>query len=390
MICPNCGFNSKEGVKFCGKCGKKLPDISDLFNLPDDSSNVSSQLPHNNNSEIINSTIPIESPEPKTIPDTPEYTYLPEDSAVSEQTTISNNSDAPEFTYVSDNPAVPENTSLSNNSYVSDNSATSKNTSLLNNPSTPANIALSSSANLITAQNESLSQQHQTDCKESDIAAESNYPANDTAETFPTNTKRKINLKRETPKKKIRRIGYSKVVTTPEFIAKLRQHNLKLLLKGLLLTFSPLIVLLLYSYFDPEITTSEAIKLGLGIAVIISFFLSFIVFKRLFGKSWEGMVMSKKFESRVRSKGKGRTETYVVYVLTLITDTGKTKFIEEFYHSGFYYNHFNVEDRVKYHPSFDYYEKFDKTNDIELLCPFCSNVVSIKKTHCSCGTPLIK
>ncbi len=372
MICPNCGFNSKEGVKFCGKCGKKLPDLSDLFNLPDDLSKVSSQLPHNNNSEIINSTIPIESPEPKTIPDTPEYTYLPEDSAVSEQTTISNNSDAPEYTYVSANPA------------------TSENTSLLNNTSNPANIALSSSVNLMVAQNESLSQQPQVDSKESDRVAESNYPANDTAETFPTNTKRKINLKRETPKKKIRRIGYSKVVTTPEFIAKLRQHNLKSLLKGLLLTFSPLIVLLLYSFFDPEITTSEAIKLGLGIAVIISFFLSFIVFKRLFGKSWEGMVMSKKFESRVRSKGKGRTETYVVYVLTLITDTGETKFIEEFYHSGFYYNHFNVEDRVKYHPSFDYYEKFDKTNDIELLCPFCSNVVSIKKTHCSCGTPLIK
>ena len=389
MICPNCGFNSKEGVKFCGKCGKKLPDISDLFDLPDDSSKVSSQLPHNN-SEIINSTIPIESPEPKTIPDTPEYTYLPEDSTVSEQTTISNNSDAPEFTYVSDNPAVPENTSLSNNSYVSDNSATSKNTSLLNNPSTPANIALSSSANLITAQNESLSQQHQTDCKESDIAAESNSIANDAAETFPTNTKRKINLKRETPKKKIRRIGYSKVVTTPEFLAKLRQHNLKSLLKGLLLTFSPLIILLIMSLFSRDITHKDALNFGLGIAVVIAFFLSIIILKRAFGKSWEGMVMARRVESRVRRKNRGRDETYVVYVLTLITDTGETKFIEEFYHSGFYYNHFNVEDRVKYHPSFDYYEKFDKTNDIELLCPFCSNVVSIKKTHCSCGTPLIK
>ena len=384
MICPNCGFNSKEGVKFCGKCGKKLPDISDLFNLSDDSSKVS------NNSEIIKSTIPVESPEPKTIPDTPEYTYLPEDSTVSEQTTISNNSDAPEFTYVSDNPAVPENTSLSNNSYVSDNSATSKNTSLLNNPSTPANIALSSSANLITAQNESLSQQHQTDCKESDIAAESNSIANDAAETFPTNTKRKINLKRETPKKKIRRIGYSKVVTTPEFIAKLRQHNLKSLLKGLLLTFSPLIILLIMSLFSRDITHKDALNFGLGIAVVIAFFLSIIILKRAFGKSWEGMVMARRVESRVRRKNRGRDETYVVYVLTLITDTGETKFIEEFYHSGFYYNHFNVEDRVKYHPSFDYYEKFDKTNDIELLCPFCSNVVSIKKTHCSCGTPLIK
>ena len=384
MICPNCGFNSKEGVKFCGKCGKKLPDISDLFNLSDDSSKVS------NNSEIIKSTIPVESPEPKTIPDTPEYTYLPEDSTVSEQTTISNNSDAPEFTYVSDNPAVPENTSLSNNSYVSDNSATSKNTSLLNNPSTPANIALSSSANVITAQNESLSQQHKTDCKESDIAAESNSIANDAAETFPTNTKRKINLKRETPKKKIRRIGYSKVVTTPEFIAKLRQHNLKSLLKGLLLTFSPLIILLIMSLFSRDITHKDALNFGLGIAVVIAFFLSIIILKRAFGKSWEGMVMARRVESRVRSKNRGHTETYVVYVLTLITDTGETKFIEEFYHSGFYYNHFNVEDRVKYHPSFDYYEKFDKTNDIELLCPFCSNVVSIKKTHCSCGTPLIK
>ena len=347
MICPNCGFNSKEGVRFCGKCGKELPDISGLFNLSDDSSKGSNQLPHDN-SEIMNSPIHKESQDQKSLSNAPEYTYLPEDSTASEQASLSNNS------------------------------------------SIPANITLSPSVNLMTAQNESLSQQPQVDSKESNIAAESNSPANDAAETFSVNTKRKINLKRDTPKNKIRRIGYSKVITTPEFITKFRQYNLKLLLKGLLFTVSPLIFLILYSNFTSDVALSDAIKFGLGIAVIITFFLSIIFFKRALGKSWEGMVMARRVESRVRSKNRGHTETYQVYVLSLITDTGETKFIEEFYHSGFYYNHFNVEDRVKYHPSFDYYEKFDKTNDIELLCPFCSNVVSIKKTHCSCGTPLIK
>ena len=293
MICPHCGFNCKDGAKFCGKCGKRLSDISNS-SVSDNSSEVSRQLPQNNISNQ-SSTLSIETPEPDSLSNTSENKPLSDEL----------NS--------SDNTSLPEN----------------------------------------------------------------------------AERKTKINLKREVPKKK-RRIGYSKVVSSPEFIAKLRQHNFKNLLMGLTLIIAPMFFLIIYSFLTKRITPSDAFKFGLGIGVVISFFESVIFLYRTFGKPWEGMVMSKRFETRTRQKGKYHTETYVAYVLTLTTDTGKTKDIVENDHSGYYYEHFNVEDRVKYHPSFDYYEKFDKTNDREVLCPFCSKVVSIEKNRCSCGAPVIK
>ena len=152
---------------------------------------------------------------------------------------------------------------------------------------------------------------------------------------------------------------------------------------------SPLVFFLIYSHFSKEASSDNAIKFGIGVGVVLAFFLSIAFLKRAFGKPWEGIVMSKKVESHVRHRKYG-TEEYQLYILGLTTDTGNIKFIQEYNHSGYYYQHFNVEDRVKYYPSFDYYEKFDKTNDREVLCPFCSNVVSIERNKCSCGAPVIK
>ena len=36
MICPHCGNNNKAGTTFCGKCGEKMPNITDLFSVSDD------------------------------------------------------------------------------------------------------------------------------------------------------------------------------------------------------------------------------------------------------------------------------------------------------------------------------------------------------------------
>ena len=293
MICPQCGFNCKDGARFCGKCGNKLADISN-FTVSENSSELSKQLPQNNISNP-SSTLSIGTSEPDSLSNTPE------------------------------------------NKPLSDELNSSDGTSL---------------------------------------------PAN-------TEKKIKINLKREVPKKK-RRIGYSKVVSTPEFIAKLRQHNFKSLLQGLLIIVGPTVFLIVFRLFSRDVTLSDALKFGLGIGVVLSFFLSIIFLRRILGKPWEGIVMSKKFETRTRQKGKYSTETYVVYVITLTTDTGKIKYIEEYDHSGYYYEHFNIEDRVKYHPTLNYYEKFDKTNDRVVLCPFCSKVVSIEQNKCSCGAPVIK
>ena len=47
-------------------------------------------------------------------------------------------------------------------------------------------------------------------------------------------------------------------------------------------------------------------------------------------------------------------------------------------------------DRVRYHPDIDYYEKYDKSNDTHILCPFCNKVNPISDDVCKCGAPVLK
>ena len=364
MICPHCGFNSKDGVKFCGKCGKELPDISDLFSVSDKSSEVSNQLPQNNISNL-DSTLSIETPEPDSFSNTLDNSSLSVDSTTSD-----------------------------NKSFLDDSTNADK-PSFVNPSSSPANVAFASATNLAPAPVETLSQPQNahSDTVNSGISAKTTSTTNYTADTIPISTpiKTKINLKREVPKKKTKiRVGYSTVIYTPEFIKKHREYNLKILLMGLAFICSPTVFLLIYSYLMKDITTNEAIKFGLGISGVFALVLSLFYLGRVLGKPWEGVIISKRVETRRRKRGKYSYENYQVYVLTISTDSGSTKYIEERDFSGYYYQHFNVEERIKYHPSIGYYEKYDKTHEKVLLCPFCSNTVSINRDKCSCGAPLIK
>ena len=192
MICPHCGFNSKDGVKFCGKCGKELPDISDLFSVSDNSSEVSNQLPQNNISNP-DSTLSIETPKPDSLSNTFDNSSLSVDSTTSDNTSFlenSTNADKPSFA----------------------------------NPSSSfPNTTFASATNIVPAPVETLSQPQNThpDTVNSGISAKTTSTTNYTSDTIPISTpiKTKINLKREVPKKKAKiRVGYSNVIHTPEFI----------------------------------------------------------------------------------------------------------------------------------------------------------------------------
>ncbi len=364
MICPHCGFDNKDGTKFCGKCGKDLPDISDLFNVSDNPSEVSKQLQQNNNSNS-NSTFFIETPKSDSFSNTLDNTSLSFGSNTSE-----------------------------NRSFI-DKSTNAGKPSYANPSSSSANIAFASAKNLVSAPEESFSQPQKPyfDSVNSGISAETSSNTNYTSETIPLNTtkKTKINLKREVPKKKSKiRVGYSNVINTPEFIKKHREYNLKILLMGLAFICSPSVFIFIYGKISGDITTNEAIKFGLIFSGLFALILSLFYLGRVLGKPWEGVIISKGVETRRRKRGKYSYEDYEVYVITISTDSGDTKYIEERDHSGYYYQHFNVQERIKYHPSIGYYEKYDKTHEKVLLCPFCSNLVSIDKDKCRCGAPLIK
>ena len=307
MICPHCGSNNKEGTVFCGKCGGKMPDISDLF------SDSSPSVDNSSSSTITQSTKEAESNDEKTDSTTPTYTY--------------------------DYP----------------------------NPNT-----LQSKANT--------------------LQTETNTLPEDTSKINIDDKKTDIDINFDNPltKNKVTKAGFSKVLSTPEFIEKHKEYNLKMFALGLLAMALPIVILYIYSEYDTKLDTNAALILGLifSLSVPLLYVPSFL--RKSFVKSWEGLIYYKDSEIRTYSH-KGHTSTYEVFVLKIRKNSGDSTSIEERSKDSYYYKNFKVGDRIKYPASIDYYEKYDKTKDKELLCPFCSTVSSITSKKCKkCGTPLIK
>ncbi len=305
MICPHCGSNNKEGTTFCGKCGKKMPIISDLFSPSDESSTTNKELPAKNVSPSTNNIIEEQ-----------------KESFHKDNNSIQNDS---ETLYATANP----------NSIAGD-------TVKINT---------------------------KKDTKKTDINIKS--------DSLPA-------------KKKVSRIGYSTVISTPKFITKHKLYNLKIFFISLFVIPLPIVLLIFYSYSTPDFEITDAIRYGSFLSTFFVLIYVIVFLKKAYGKPWDGEITYKDSEIRERSN-KGHTTTYEVFVLRIRKDSGDSDSIEEPSKNSYYYSHFNVGERIRFHPSLDYYEKYDKTNDTEILCPFCSAVTSINRNQCKkCGTPLIK
>ena len=303
MICPNCGSNNKDGTTFCGKCGEKIPDISDLF-----SDSKESPKPSITNNESSSEILPSSA----------------NTSDVPKESTLEDNNQVPTFSYPSSS---------------------------------------------------------QTTVKEKQDTATPNTLNKKTSKADIN-----INFDTPAPKRNESLVGFSKVISTPEFIKKHRQYNLKMLLISLIVIPLPVVLLVI----TKSTSDKESLVFGSGVSLFLAFIFAIVFLAKAYKKPWEGVIISKDVEYRVRHKKYG-SETYEVYVLKVSTDSGELKYIQEYDSPGFYYKHFNVDERIKYHPSISYYEKYDKTKDKELLCPFCSTVSSITSKKCKkCGTPLIK
>ena len=344
MICPHCGNNNKEGTTFCGKCGKEMPNITDLFSESDAPAKVSkqSQIYNTDNTNIKHTDSSL----------TPNQISTPT-ASVNDSDILSSHTNQERDTNFSSS-------STNNISTATKNSFNDNDNPISKNYTKPSKLA---NANSFSSKTTKINKK-------------------------PTD----ININFETPsKKKVSRVGFSKVLSSPLFISKHRQYNLKIFIISLFFIPLPIVFLMIYSNFEPDFGTSDAIKYGLLLSALFSFFLLIIYLQRAYGKPWEGVIVYKDVEQRRRRRNKYSYEYYDVYVIKITTDSGSSKTIEEYNYSDYYYSHFNVGDRIKYHPSIGYYEKYDKTNDYELLCPFCSTVTSIERNQCKkCGTPLIK
>jgi hypothetical protein len=108
---------------------------------------------------------------------------------------------------------------------------------------------------------------------------------------------------------------------------------------------------------------------------------------------WEGTVVNK--YSKERSEHRGGEDdnyrTYTEFTTVINTDAGKKRTIREKDSQRHMYDYLAVGDRVRFHPRFGTYEKYDKSKDRIIYCNICSMMNPIQNDRCQrCHNLLFK
>ena len=180
--------------------------------------------------------------------------------------------------------------------------------------------------------------------------------------------------------------GFSERMETDEFQTAMKKANRThvIVLAATAVLLAPLLVAIV-SVIKPS-NVGALVGAGVIVEAIIICIIVYMLAKRFGGKSWDGQVTGKRV-SRERSGNSTRR----VFITEFTTDDGrKKKHKARTLHPT--YDYLNVGDRVRYHPQLSYpFEKYDKTTDGLLLCPFCGDFQEIENDSCSrCKKPLLK
>lgn len=366
MICPHCSANLPDKSVFCGKCGKKLalPSNNQTPKEPSPSNIQESDLQLDNTKSEVNIAAELDD--------------------LVEQIAVSKPNEETEKPIISEQKEIPEPTA------VSESTALSK-------PIT------------VIEQNEILDTKDASEQKEVTEVAKEKPNAEDkklNTAVKPTKSKAPLNLPNDIlnfqpqPPKPDIKIGFSKVVYEPRFKNFYEKDIRKKIILNFLIVLMPFFILVSASLLANVIPLGYALKVSLVISSIILILSLFIWFISSKAKSWDGEVISKHEEEREKTvrHGSGKHAryervSYTVYVIQVLLDSEDSYNIvyeTDTVEGKYYYENFNEGDRIRYHGKLHYYEKYDKSKDTFVLCPFCKTVNYIKSSKCECGAPLIK
>lgn len=189
-------------------------------------------------------------------------------------------------------------------------------------------------------------------------------------------------------------VGFSERCNSAEILAA-AQKNRKFAVGCLwVLVLVPLIGFPVAGFLMDDFPFGESLIIGIGIATVM-LILNLIALRNGRKPTWEGVVVNKYNKERTqrhRENGEdaGYT-TYMEYTTVITTDTGKKKEIVERDSRRFMYDYLLVGDRVRFHPMFGTYEKYDKSRDRYIHCNVCSMMNPIKNDRCTrCNNLLFK
>ena len=187
-------------------------------------------------------------------------------------------------------------------------------------------------------------------------------------------------------------IGFSDRCNSPEILAAAQKNKKSSIGCMWILVLVPLIGFPVAGLLMDDFPFGEALVIGVGIALIM-LVVNLLALRKTKQPIWEGVVVNK--YSKEKSEHRGGEEdnyrTYTEYATVINTDAGKKKTIVEKDSGRHMYDYLSVGDRVRFHPRFGTYEKYDKSKDRIIYCNVCSMMNPIQKDRCKrCNNLLFK
>ena len=187
-------------------------------------------------------------------------------------------------------------------------------------------------------------------------------------------------------------IGFSDKCNSPEILAA-AQKNKKFSIGCMwILVFVPLIGFPVAGLLMDDFPFGESLVIGVGIAIVM-LIVNLLALRRTKQPMWEGVVVNQysKEKSEHRGGEDDNYRTYTEYTTIINTDAGKKKTIVEKDSGRHMYDYLSVGDRVRFHPKFGTYEKYDKSKDRIIYCNVCSMMNPIQNDRCKrCNNLLFK
>jgi ribosomal protein L40E len=184
-------------------------------------------------------------------------------------------------------------------------------------------------------------------------------------------------------------VGWSEYCNHPEILAAAKKNKKSAVgcMWALVLLFP--IGFLVASFFVDDLPRNEAIIIGVGLGLLM-LVINLIRIKDMKKPVWEGVVTEKFHKDKTKYDNDDNSTSYRQYTLVIRTTTGKKKSIVNNDRREMY-DYFEIGDRVRYHPAFSTYEKYDKSKDRIIYCNVCSMMNPIVNDRCQrCNNLLFK
>ncbi|NLA85976.1 MAG: zinc ribbon domain-containing protein [Clostridiales bacterium] len=187
-------------------------------------------------------------------------------------------------------------------------------------------------------------------------------------------------------------VGFSERCNSPEILAA-AQKNKKFSIGCMwILVFVPLIGFPIAGLLIEDFPFGESLIIGVGIALVM-LVVNLFALQKTKKPIWEGTVVNKYKKEKYEHRGSDddNYRTYTEFTTVITTDAGKKKTIVERDSGRHMYDYLSVGDRVRFHPKFGTYEKYDKSKDRIIYCNVCSMMNPIQNDRCKrCSNLLFK